>query len=59
VVNDQRSTLKGLLVKPTDGLLRLSGIVEFNKGNPARPAAFAIRREMEEHQWTNGREMVP
>jgi hypothetical protein len=40
--------LKGLIMEAAYGLLRLGGIVEFNKGNSARPAAFPIRREMDE-----------
>jgi hypothetical protein len=38
VVDDQRSTLKGLRVEATYGFLRLRGVVEFDEGNPTRPA---------------------
>jgi hypothetical protein len=59
LVDDQRSTLKGLIVEAAYGLLRLGGIGEFDKGNPARPPALPIRREMDEYQGTDGREMLP
>src|SRR5919109_5620924 len=59
VVDDQRSTLKGLRVEAADGLLRLRGVVEFDKGHPPWPPAVPIRREMDERQGTDGREMLP
>src|SRR5262245_2705400 len=59
VVDDQRSTLKGLRVEAADGLLRLRGVVEFDKGNPPRPPVVPRRREMDEGQGTDGREILP
>ena len=43
-VDDQRSTLKRLLVEASDGFLRLRGVVEFDKGHPPGPPAIPIRR---------------
>src|SRR5919109_3222624 len=59
VVDDQRSPVKRLRVEAADGLLRLRRVVEFDKGNPPRPPAVSIRREMDEDQGADGREILP
>jgi hypothetical protein len=51
--------VKGLMVESAYRLSRLRGIVDFDKGNATRLPAFPIRREMDERQWTDGREILP
>jgi len=46
-VDRKRSALKWLLVEAAYGLVRLSGLGEFDKGKAARSPAFPIRREMD------------
>jgi hypothetical protein len=51
--------LKGLMMEPAYCLSRLLVVVEFDKGNAARLAGFPIRREADERQGADGREILP